>query len=471
MSLKENNPVLRPIIDQWISIFLNNKKEIKELMDSYGSPLNVHHSNTFLKNHSAFTKIFNKYKLRNRILFPKSSYNCIKFIQLAARHGIGTAASSIDEIQECLNENMDADQIVVSGKYKSRELLHYAARNNIRVILDHREDGDLLQSICIKLNKKAHVGFRLGGFIFEGSPIATESGLPPGEAIELLTDQIASKWSHLVFEGFHFHIEKYCVLRKAEALRQTLVLVDILARKGIKTDYIDIGGSIPINYLKDPKEWGEFNKALKNTSSLTYSGLDFEEKNTQYNPESSLKDEHIFPYFYKFPKEFFLEKLLMQPFSIHELMFQAIRSRGLQFMMQPGRALLDQTGISLVRISEIEVNHDNDLIIRLDMKPEQLGKLKIDYLLDPLYVSQEETPEEEPYKAYLIDSADLKPNLFIKRKINLPKKPAIDDIICLINTAGYAIHLHEYELEPTDYVQNIFINEEKTHWEYELVAS
>ncbi len=469
---QENNHVLRPITDPWIDIFLKNKKDIRALLINYGSPLNVHHSIPFLNNLSNFENIFRKFKLRHHLLFPTSASKCKKFIELSANIGLGTATSSIEEIQECLKKKMDPTQITVLSSQNKR-LLHFAVQNNIRIILGHFEEGNLIQSICENLDKKAKIGFKLGGFIFEGLPIASKNGISPDKAVDLLTDRLSKKWTHLDFDGFHFHIEEFCVMRKAEALKQTIVLVDLLSRKGIKTNYIDIGGSIPINYLKNRKEWGKYNQAIKNSSQIKKPDFKIEDNvfNTHWPELVENKQLKLFPLFNKFPKELFVEKLLMQPFSSHELLFQAIRSRGLKFVLQPGRALLDQTGISLVRISEITLNQFNNLVIRLDMTAEQLQKIKVDYIMDPLFVCRDENSNIGKYEAYLIDSDVENPDLIIKRKIHLQKKPEVGDIICFVNTAGYGIHLHNYHLNSNDPVPNIFINEEENQYQYEMVAS
>ena len=56
----------------------------------------------------------------------------------------------------------------------------------------------------------------------------------------------------------------------------------------------------------------------------------------------------------------------------------------------------------------------------------------------------------------------------LKRKIKFPNFPAIGDIVCFINTAGYMMHFYESQAHLFDLARNLFATETADGWHYDL---
>ncbi len=472
MFQQENNTRFTPIVGHWISEFLKNKKDIFNLLHKHGSSIEILYPYLFLENQAAFTEILNKYSLSYQMLFPRRASLCRRFGKLASGNGIGAVVESMEELLACLDEYDNSDQILVSPKNHSVGLVQLAVQKELCLVVSRIEDIHFIQKISLNLNKTAKIGIRLGSFVSKGDPVGEQKGFCPNEAYHMITTKFGKSWSKLNFFGFHFQMDEFCIGKKSEALRQTLVIVELLRRKGIKTNYIDLGDVFPVNYLAKQKDWGNFHKVLKNASNQngqTKSGNDSETKSFW---KANIQNDEIkmYPYYNKFPKEAFLEKVLLQPFSMHELLFQAIRSRDIHLIVQPGRALLDQTGLSLACISIVKENLQGEVEIVLEMNQNQLNRLKTDYLLDPIYISKEDDYVSTQKVGYLIGQCGGQQELILKRKINFPKKPVVGDAICFVNTAGFNMHLNDPQNDAGVDSKNIFISESENRWLYELEA-
>jgi diaminopimelate decarboxylase len=473
MFVQENNPILPPLVDPWITEFLKNKKDIFNLVEAYGPSMNIHYPYLFLQNQTSFSEVFEKYNLKYRMLFPRKASRCKRIGKLAAGNGIGAVVSTPSELLQCLKEYDNSDQILVSTPVLTDELIRLAVENNLCLVVDAIEDCETIQKIGIELDKTAQIGIRLTKFKSYKETSGQERGFCPNEAFFLLTERFGKLWTQLVFCGFHFQMEEFCLTKKAEAIRHTLVIIELLHRKGIKTKYIDIGDAFPVNYIADQKYWGNYHLYLKKLFRGESAAQPFQQ-NEMLNPKQETVPTEVvklYPYFNKFPKEAFLDKLLVQPFSLHELLFQALRSRNIELIVQPGRSLLDQTGVSLAKITAVEMKENRTYEISLQLDQIQLNKLKVDYLLDPIYISQEDGFAPQPVIGNLVTQTSGKKEPVLKRKINFPKIPAVNDVVCFVNTSGYALHLNDMETNPSHSSKHIFISAAESQWNYELVAS
>jgi diaminopimelate decarboxylase len=105
-----------------------------------------------------------------------------------------------------------------------------AVRNDVLIVPDNHDDLRLLKSICQDLNKRANVGLRVSGFLFEDA-LPSRFGICLQEAKELLIWHFTPEgdFNQLDFEGFHFHINGYSIHQRATALVQTIQLIDELS--------------------------------------------------------------------------------------------------------------------------------------------------------------------------------------------------------------------------------------------------
>jgi diaminopimelate decarboxylase len=149
----------------------------------------------------------------------------------------------------------------------------------------------------------------------------------------------------------------------------------------------------------------------------------------------------VYPYFSKRSKWLMLKDLLNSPLKSGERVADAINRRCLQLRIEPGRAALDQSGISIASV--VHRSHDSagELCVGLDMNFTQLRSSSAEFLVDPVLVPA--TRKGASVECYIHGSYCMDRDLILKRKIFLPHTPAPGDVMCFLNTAGYMMHFLE----------------------------
>lgn len=459
-------PPLSPITHDWMATFLDKKADINALFEQYGSPINVHHASPFFENIADFTQSFQELKLKNTIYFARKANKCNTLVSLASQQNIGVDTASLQELEDCLEAGIDPQKIVITAAVKTRPLMHCAVKNQVPVMLDNDDEVALLKEVCKDLDKQIAIGIRISGFEFEGKPLPSRFGYSLKDAYALIC-QLKNENTDLIFKGFHFHLNGYSTAQRAAALQQTISLADELKNEGIETEFIDMGGGILINYLKQQSEWLQFHTTLKaavlnKVGPITYEndalGMVLIDGQLHGEPQ-------VYPYYNDNYKTIFLEKVLKSGFSEEEKIYEALNSRQIEIRIEPGRALLDQVGITMARVCFRKTNAKNELLVGLEMNRTQLRSSSADFLLDPVFIStkEEKLESEASCSGFLVGAYCLEQELILKRKITFSKFPEIGDVIAFVNTAGYMMHFYESQAHLFDLATNLFINENGTY--------
>ncbi|MEP0713112.1 MAG: hypothetical protein ABJC55_14430, partial [Algoriphagus sp.] len=199
-------PILTPIIKPWISALVTDKVKLSELVTKYDSPINIYNKSEFHHNIQTFQNLANELELDLGVFFARKANKSKTFVTEAKAAGIGVDTASYQEVKDCLDEGLPADQIVLSAAIKNRKLLSFAVQNEVLIVLDNRDELDLLAQVCDEQNKSCRVALRISGFLFEDAR-PTRFGFVMEEAYELLTQDFIEKeaYSPFQFQGFHFH--------------------------------------------------------------------------------------------------------------------------------------------------------------------------------------------------------------------------------------------------------------------------
>ena len=400
------------------------------------------------------------------VFFARKANKSRNFVTEAKAAGIGVDTASYQEVKDCIEEGIPADQIVLTAAIKNRKLLTLAVQNNVLIVLDNRDELDLLAQICGEQNQNCRIGLRISGFLFEDAR-PTRFGFVMDEAYELITQEFVENeaYKHFEFQGFHFHVNGYSVKERATALIQTIQLSDKLHENGIKVNFIDIGGGFLINYLENKEEWDTFHKELIKSVSNKAEPITFQNDplGMVYHHGEIIGKPKVYPYYNETAKDDFLRQIVESNFDEDTKVFEALKSRGIQLRIEPGRSLLDQTGITVAEVMFRKTNSNGTNFVGLAMNRTQLKSSSEDFLLDPIYIpinEVEDIGKEETYSCYLVGSYCLEQELILKRRIDLPHKPAVGDLICFVNTAGYMSHFYESQAHLLPLSKNIFFGNE-----------
>ncbi len=464
---KEKHVPLTPIIHDWMRQLIDVPLQLQDAVAQYRSPLNVQSLVPFAENVGAFKSVFEKYELQHRIYFARKANKCISYATHAAELGEGVDTASFEELAQCLEAGIDPAQLISTAAVKSSRLLELAVEHHVTIIIDNLDELDLLEKVVQRTGKNANISLRVGGFEVNGTTLHTRFGFSLTEAQKLILDHIAHH-PMLSYVGLHFHLNGYSIPERAAAIGQCIELLDALQEQNVQTLHLDIGGGYLVNYLNDQSEWEYFHSELKKAilegrQELTYRNDPLgmvKIKNKLYG------EPKVYPYYNEVNKDGFLEKILISHVDEYDApIYQLLRDRKIEVRIEPGRSLLDQTGMTVARVAFRKHDAAGNLLVGLEMNRTQMKSSSSDFLLDPIHLPQqiEEaadlSSEEQSVLGYLVGAYCLEQEFILLRKIKFHGVPTVGDLMVFVNTAGYMMHFFESQAHQFALAENVFYTE------------
>lgn len=457
-------PPLTPIVAPWMENVFGNSAFLESLFMDYGSPINLLHTEPFEENYDRLARVFEKHKLPFTIFFARKANRCRVFVKEANRLGFGVDTASFLELKQCLEMRFDPGKLVLTAAVKNERLMRLAIQHDVLMILDNEDECRLANSLCREFGKNAAVGIRISGFQYKGKKLYSRFGFDTDRVVEFITSQLGkgNEYGNLMFDGFHFHLNGYSVEQRGEALFESIHLADRLKDHEINTSFIDMGGGILINYLTSESEWETFWSELRKSvrgerPPVTFgnSGLGYELINGKLHGQRD-----AYPYYNEMPKETFLDEVLSYKNQEGETPALKLREKGIEIRIEPGRSLLDQTGITMAKVIHRKRDPQENWLIGLEMNRSQLSSSGADFLLDPVFIpANKDSRRMEPVPACFTGGYCLEQDLILKRKIVLPCMPEVGDMVCFPNTAGYLMHFYETRSHLYEFATNLVLDE------------
>lgn len=468
-------PRLTPLMAPWVTSLISQQELLDQAFQQYGSPLNIHHTPAFADNYQSYVAVLQHHELRHQIFFARKANKCKAFVKEAQRIGCGIDTASYRELQQCLDLSFEVDQLVLTAAIKSEKVVRLAVSHQILIVVDNLDECILVNRIAQELRMSARVGVRVSGFHSGGQQLYSRFGFSLDQAMELIIHQIGPDrmFEALRFTGFHFHLNGYSWQERGTALIEVIQCIDALRERDIMTEFIDVGGGFLVNYLAYKEEWHTFIETLQcavrgQHVPITFlnTGLGFEMIHGQLHGHLQ-----TYPYYNELPREQFLEAMLSYQNSQGEAVASLLRTRDIALRLEPGRSLVDQAGTTLAKVAFRKHDSQNNLLIGLEMNRTQMTSSSADFLIDPLLISSTvDTRSSEPTVGFLVGAYCLEQDILLKRAVVLPRIPAIGDIVCFPNTAGYMMHFFESEAHLFDLATNlVLIHSEDTQVPLQLI--
>lgn len=441
---------LTAITSPWMNRIFKNREIINGLIEKYGSPINLHHLPTFSKNIASFKKLFEVYGLKHQLYYARKANKSKSLVKAAFEAGIGVDTASQKELEQSIALGGTGDSLVLTSAIKTTRQYTLAIDAQVPIVLDNWDECEQAQSIAEKLNKKAIIGIRISGFTVAGTKLYSRFGFD----IDVVEDFILknfgrnSRFNHLTLKGFHFHLDGYSTLQRGKALSDCLGLANRLREAGLFVQFIDMGGGILMNYLESERQWKAFDQALRegvmnDTNTLTFNGhgLGYEMINNELTGQ--LK---TYPYYNHTHSTAFLKEVLDYHESASgETNAQRLKAMQLEIRIEPGRSLLNQTGMSIAKVAHRKQDARGQWLVGLEMNMSQMMSSSADFLLDPYVMFADRAESNNPVDVFFTGAYCLERDVLLKRKISLPQLPAIGDFVVFVNTAGYLMHFFETE--------------------------
>ncbi|MDQ0092739.1 alanine racemase [Paeniglutamicibacter psychrophenolicus] len=425
-------------LEPWMETLLADPAGCRELIDTFGSPVNLHDFSALRRNADELRAAAAGHRVDFRVYLARKANKTIGAIDAAVAAGCGIDVAGFHELDQALRRGVDPDQLIVTAAVKSRELLALALDNGVVVSLDNRDEAEDLLEAAAARGVRARVALRL----------ASANPLLPPTRFGLRADRwLAFLGGHhdtpeLEIAGIHFHLNGYNAEHRALMLAESLRLVDALAGLGHAPGFIDMGGGIPMSYLDDPGQWTAFWEALAGqragSEDVTWKADSLGSVGT--NPGTG-----VYPYHQEPVRGPWLDAVLaFRPAGAPETIAQLLVARNLQLRCEPGRSLLDGCGLTLAAVAFGKERSDGVPLLGLHMNRTQCRSTSADFLLDPILLhAARPRRAREPFSGFLVGAYCIEEELILRRRFEFPQGAAPGDVVAFPNTAGYLMHIVE----------------------------
>lgn len=232
------------------------------LAEKYGTPVYVLSENAILARTDELHRDFlNKYD-NVRAAFASKAFNTIAMCQLLAREGLSLDVVSGGELYTAIAAKFPAEHIEFNGNNKSQAELEMAVEYGVgRIIVDGLTEVERLAKVCRRLQKTAKILFRITpeitvdthDFISTGQK-DSKFGIPLNPEILFPQIEAAIALPEIEFYGLHFHIGSQLSDNSTHiaAAKVALSLVsEIKERYDFTVKELNYGGGFGVEYVPE----------------------------------------------------------------------------------------------------------------------------------------------------------------------------------------------------------------------------
>ena len=249
--------------------FFVEKVALADIAERFGTPSYVYSQAALADSYQQYAQAF---KGREHLIcFAVKSNPNLSILKLFAQLGAGFDIVSGGELQRVLAAGGDAGKVVFSGVGKSEAEMRQALVAGILCFnVESAAELERLNDVAGSMGKIAPISFRVNPNVDAKTHPYISTGLKQSKFGVAYTDALAlyrtaSQLPHLRITGIDCHIGSQLTETSPfiAAAEKVLLLVDTLAREGIKLEHIDLGGGLGICYKDEtPPSITEYANAL-----------------------------------------------------------------------------------------------------------------------------------------------------------------------------------------------------------------
>ena len=237
--------------------FFIEKKNIKNLVKKFNTPLYCYSYKNLKKNIEKFKNIFKQ--ISPLICFSVKSNSNILLLKEIKKLGLGADVVSKGELFASLKAGINKKKIVFSGVGKTRAEIEYAIKQEILLINSESLSEVLtIEKVAKKLNKVVNIGLRLNPdtdaqTLKQISTGKSENkfGVDKKTFIKIINLMKNSKFIKIKCLSVHIGSQ---ILNHKPYDKMLNVLDEILENLNYKFETIDLGGGMGINYENKSKK-------------------------------------------------------------------------------------------------------------------------------------------------------------------------------------------------------------------------
>ncbi|WP_186759347.1 alanine racemase [Arthrobacter alpinus] len=440
-------------LEPWMEELLGNSRLCRQLIDTHGSPVNIHEYSAMGRNAQELRAAAAEHQIDLQIYYARKANKTMGAIDQAVREGCGVDVASLNELRQCLDRGVPPERIILSAAVKSKALLRAAISAGVTVSLDNNDELHSALEVNEATGQALSVALRLS--IDHRSIPPTRFGLSASHWLDLLSAVTPN--AGVKVAGLHFHLNGYDAHARSLGIHQALGVIEELRSMGHAPDFVDMGGGIPMSYLDSADQWEDFWYQLvrlpDGDESLTW-------KSDRLGAKGLAPSSAVYPYHQELVRGGWLNELLgYVPETESVSIGAALKAAGIQLRCEPGRSLMDGCGLTLAEVAFTKQRSDGVPLAGLHMNRTQCRSTSADFLLDPLLVHAAGPGAERTFgSAFLVGAYCIEEELLLRRRFEFPAGVAAGDLIAFPNTAGYLMHIVESASHQLPLAANVLWN-------------
>ncbi|GAB2977846.1 Y4yA family PLP-dependent enzyme [Streptomyces pseudoechinosporeus] len=475
---------LQPRLEPPLGSLLEDVSFLHSLVDALGSPLNVLLPDRIVENAAGFRSIYHKHHLTGRVYFAhkaNQAYSLARRLTATDPAAVGIDVASLGELRHALECGFTPDRIMATGP-KDPEFLWLAARTGACVNIDSHTELDQLGRLIREYDlPRTDVLLRLSEFEASASAASGTRVLfrrsrfgSSVREVDTLLDAVERHRDAVRLTGVAYHLDTTGLAEKAVALESCITVMDACRARGMDPRVIDIGGGFGVGYVADAGQWERYTTELAEAvlgtrPALTWRGHGYGLRNEGGTLRGA---PALYPAHRPTAGPGYLDELLAHPAPTSGRPLATLLLEHLyDLACEPGRALVDQCGLSLARVLDVRrTGQDSgDLLVRLGMNAGDVSLEEHGVLVDPVLLPRpgaQQDADDGPVGVYLAGNLCLEADLITRRKVSLPRLPRPGDLLAFANTAGYAMDFHAHHAQRQPVARTVAATREGDSWRW-----
>jgi diaminopimelate decarboxylase len=453
---------LQPKTHSLVKKALNQKDKIFDLMQQYGSPLNILFPQIFREKYELFDELLAGEHLNYRLYYTCKPNRSNALLREAASLGSYVDVSSLGEFQAAIDAGVPAQKLSATGP-KNKAYMNAVIVGQSLCVIDNwfelnylKENAQSSQPIMLRLSSPQ-----------DGGPSQDDTFGFHFDEIENLISEI-EQFNQFDFHGFACHYSgafDNVRFRHIEmVLKATLKSID----HGLTPQAINIGGGYQVGYAQSGNDWKNFITSLKQAvigegEPITWdnAGMGFRLQNGDLSGSANFMD-----HYQSITGDNHLEKILYTSFDAIDgvPLLDFIRDSGLALYVEPGRSLMDQCGVTLAEVNFIKKSAKGHWLANLDMHHANLNAHAFKYMVEPVVLNRQDNPTKNKEGVLYYGSLCFASDLITFHKTFPDHMPQSGDVIAFLNTAGYRMDFAESEMLRHPNAQKICLMHDNDQW-------
>lgn len=411
-----NRLSLAPIVSADARDILQTDRLLASWVAVSGSPLHVVFPATAMRNAQEWRSATSARDVACDIRFALKSCKSKAIVKAFGLAGIGADVSSVGEIRRAIEGYIPASRMSFTGPQKPHHDLMVCLGAGIALHVDAPSEADRLVALASMTKTNPRVLLRLKPQGVDRSRFGMTSDA-------LIACALALAAAGIAVEGISFHLGGYSVEDRVRAIRECIAISSSLEEQGILCSTIDIGGGFPMRYLESEDDDATI-EALPRWGKRSMRG--------DYPYASSIGGQDA-------------AAAILDRIMADDADRSALKRLGITLIMEPGRALLDQCGLSAFKIIGRKDGGSDMPLLVLDGMNFSLSEtwFGADFLPAPFLVNRHGCFPCTGARYALAGRSCMESDFLRRIGVDFPVEPEPGDLIVFVNTAGYQMDSNE----------------------------